>query len=254
VIDVSRNIGVGTSAPGQKLHVIGNALVSSSLYTSNIVGNAYSLSNINASYISTGTLANARLPTAFNVNTSSQTITVQADGNVGVGTNVALRNLHVQGDLNFTGGLYKNNAPFASSQWGDGIDSSLYYTTGNVGVGTTNPQYLFHAEGDSYISHVYTTEVTMTSDSNLKRNVRTIENAMDLVSQLRGVEFEWKSTNPRSSIGLIAQEVEQVLPNVVHEDHSGHKSISYANMVGLLIEALKEQQEKIRKLEEKLGM
>ena len=88
----------------------------------------------------------------------------------------------------------------------------------------------------------------MTSDSNLKENVNTIASAMDIVSQLRGVNFAWKNGG-RSSVGMIAQEVEAVLPEVVHTDARGWKSISYANMVGLLIEALKEQQTRMDVLE-----
>jgi putative lipoic acid-binding regulatory protein len=92
----------------------------------------------------------------------------------------------------------------------------------------------------------------MTSDRNLKTNVRTIENAIDIVDHLRGVHFEWKQDATRKSIGMIAQEVEEVLPELVHEDAQGYKSISYGNMIGVLIQAMKEQQEQIRMLQARL--
>lgn len=92
----------------------------------------------------------------------------------------------------------------------------------------------------------------MTSDCNLKTNVRTIENAIDIVDHLRGVHFEWREDSARKSIGLIAQEVEEVLPELVHNDSQGYKSISYGNMIGVLIEAIKEQQVQIRTLQERV--
>ena len=84
-------------------------------------------------------------------------------------------------------------------------------------------------------------EVDATSDIKLKENIKTIENSLDKVLQLRGVEFDWKETKD-SSIGLIAQEVEEVLPELVHETDD-IKSVSYGNITAVLIEAIKEQNE-----------
>ena len=249
VIDNARNIGIGTATPLNKLHVVGNGQITSTLFASNIAGNGYSLSNLNASYISTGTVANERLPPALNVIASSQSLTIDAVGNIGVGTALPVRKLDVNGDINFSGSLYHDNALYVSSQWADGGASAIVYTAGSVGIGTSSPQYVLHTEGDSYISHVFTNEVTMTSDSNLKTDIHTIENAVSKVERLRGVEFKWKdSLSPRVSMGLIAQEVERVIPEVVHEDAKGYKSVSYGNMIGLLVEAMKQQQQEINDL------
>ena len=87
------------------------------------------------------------------------------------------------------------------------------------------------------------------SDQRLKRNIKTIDNAVDTVQNLRGVTFE-KSLQP--SLGVIAQEVEEVLPELVHTDADGMKSVAYGNMVGLLIEAIKEQQKQIEDLKQRL--
>ena len=93
------------------------------------------------------------------------------------------------------------------------------------------------------------TDFTIPSDSRLKENVQTVDSALDKVLKMRGVYFN-KSDDPTRRIGVIAQEVEQVLPEVVHTDDSPEqmKAVSYANIVGLLIEAIKEQQEMIKKL------
>ena len=82
--------------------------------------------------------------------------------------------------------------------------------------------------------------MTATSDEKLKENISTIINAVNTVKQIRGVEYDWKD-NGQHSMGVVAQELEKVLPYLVHEGENG-KSVMYSNMIGLLIEAIKEQQ------------
>ena len=101
-----------------------------------------------------------------------------------------------------------------------------------------------------------TGNVTAYSDITLKKNIELIPNALDKVLSLRGVTYNRTDieNEPKQS-GVIAQEVEKVLPEVVDTNEEGIKSVAYGNMVGLLIEAIKEQQQQIdelkRKLEEK---
>ena len=94
------------------------------------------------------------------------------------------------------------------------------------------------------------------SDITLKENIKVIENPLDKVKQIRGVNFSYKKDG-RKSTGLIAQELEKVLPNAIfntHElgDDKEIKAIRYGNVVGLLVEAIKEQQEQIEELKAKL--
>ena len=95
------------------------------------------------------------------------------------------------------------------------------------------------------------TQFTSLSDANKKKNIRPIENAIDITKKLEGVRFDWIDNNS-PSIGVIAQEVEKVLPELV-VNTDGVKSVSYGNIVGLLIEAIKEQQVRIEELERKLN-
>jgi hypothetical protein len=97
---------------------------------------------------------------------------------------------------------------------------------------------------------IATQDVTAYSDARLKRNVETISNAVDLVNCLRGVNFE---KDGRHSTGVIAQEVEEFLPEVVHTDAEGMKSVAYGNIAGLLIEAIKEQQQTIENLQKQIS-
>ena len=91
-----------------------------------------------------------------------------------------------------------------------------------------------------------------TSDATLKTNVETLSGSLDAVTSLRGVSFDWLE-NGGSEIGVIAQEVEAVLPDVVSTNDEGIKSVKYGNMVAVLIEAIKEQQAQIDELKAKQG-
>ena len=86
------------------------------------------------------------------------------------------------------------------------------------------------------------------SDANLKRNVSTLENALGVVGALRGVRFDWAHNN-KPSVGLIAQEVQQIIPSLVHQTEAKLLSVSYQNIVAVLIEAVKELSAKVSALE-----
>jgi len=88
---------------------------------------------------------------------------------------------------------------------------------------------------------------TSTSDERVKTNIRPITNALDITEQLSGVRFNWKENN-LPSLGLIAQEVEKVLPEVVNTDSEDMKSINYSSLVSLLVEAIKELNQKVENL------
>ena len=86
--------------------------------------------------------------------------------------------------------------------------------------------------------------MTVSSDLRLKQNIQTLENSLAKITQLRGVSFNWqdpaKGVDPQ--IGVIAQEVEQVLPELVSTDEAGYKSVAYGKFVSVLLEAVKELQ------------
>ena len=73
----------------------------------------------------------------------------------------------------------------------------------------------------------------------MKKNIKTVTGALDAVSALRGVTFDWKEGSAKA-IGMIAQEVQEVLPEVVTTDDNGYMGIKYTNVVGVLVEAIKE--------------
>lgn len=127
------------------------------------------------------------------------------------------------------------------------VDATHLYTSNGSPVGV-NKVVARDANGDFAGNKITAIDFDSTSDAQLKENVHTIEDALSIVSELRGVRFDWKESK-KESIGVIAQEVEQIVPEVVSTNsETGYKSVSYGNLVGLLIEAVKELKSEIDQL------
>ena len=117
-------------------------------------------------------------------------------------------------------------------------------TTNFISIGkSTAPEFALDVNGTIRA----TFDVLAFSDERVKENIQTIPDALEKILCLRGVTFN-KIGNKERSVGVIAQEVEKVLPEVVRSDSDGMKSVAYGNMVGLLIQAMKEQQLQIEQL------
>ena len=90
------------------------------------------------------------------------------------------------------------------------------------------------------------------SDERLKENIYPIDNALSRVGQIEGVYFNWNNKTERQ-VGVIAQQVEKVLPEVVSEDKDSYLSVDYSKLVPLLFEAINEQSSIIMDLEERIS-
>jgi putative lipoic acid-binding regulatory protein len=145
----------------------------------------------------------------------------------------------------------------------NGADCGIYNDIDNEWMAyfTRNgSSYLYH-NGSSKLSTsstgvTVTGDLNSTSDIRYKKNIETIDNALEKVQSLRGVTFDWDHEDFNSdsrATGVIAQDVEKVLPEAVRENEDGFKNVAYGNMVGLLIEAIKEQQEQIDALKKQLN-
>ena len=126
-------------------------------------------------------------------------------------------------------------------------------TNSNVHIGGAgNPAQELQVTGDG----VFTGNITAyySSDISLKDNIRPIESAIFKVKQIRGVTFDWNEKSNKlqqekgHDVGLIAQEVEKVLPEIIQIREDGIKAIQYEKVVPLLVEAIKEQQVTIENL------
>lgn len=128
-------------------------------------------------------------------------------------------------------------------------------SSGYLGVAVAQPNYGVHLPNITSNSGKGLARQWLTySSQRWKTKVQTIEQPMDKVRQLRGVTFEWKEQDERD-MGLIAEEVVKVIPEVVHMDENGEDAngVAYERLVALLIEAVKEQDRKIQELEERLA-
>ena len=128
-----------------------------------------------------------------------------------------------------------------------GVSKFNVTNTGNVGIGTSTPDYTFQVYIDaSNEGHVASTgDWARSSDSSLKKNILTLEGALDKVMQLRGVRYDWladEEATGSAHIGFIAQEVEAIFPEFVDAGASGIKGVSYGAFTPVLLQAIKEQQ------------
>ena len=139
----------------------------------------------------------------------------------------------------------------ATVGWGSGADREVnFLNTGagsiKVGIADGSPSYTLDVTGTIRA----TGDIIAFSDVRVKENIKTIKSSLDKVSKLRGVEFN-KIGEDEKSIGVIAQEIEKVIPEVVKTDDEGMKSVAYGNISGLLIEAIKELKAEVDLLKSK---
>jgi len=193
-------------------------------------------------------------------NLSDLTNAATARGNLGLGSLATLSTVNAStitdnsvgaAELNVSGN--GTTAQFLRSD-GDGTfswvtptDTNTTYTAGN-GLTLSGTEFLM--SGNYTGTFTATGDIVAYSDERLKKDVSTIEGALDKTKQLRGVEFTRIADDARS-IGVIAQELEKVIPELVITDDEGIKGVNYAQITGLLIEAVKELSAKVEALESK---
>ena len=126
-------------------------------------------------------------------------------------------------------------------------------------ISTTSNYFSFIPDSGTFITNQLNVvgvatalDFNSTSDVNLKKDVKVIDDPVAKVLQLNGVSFNWTDTG-QSSAGVIAQDVEKVMPEIIRDNPTGYKSLNYNGLIGLLIEAVKEQNETIKTLEQKIN-
>jgi len=134
-----------------------------------------------------------------------------------------------------------------------GYKANVAAPTGNtqlaIGCGTSN-----WITGDSSfnvtVNTICASNFNSTSDIRLKTNIQPIGNPIGKVKQIEGVSFNWKKDD-KPALGVIADQVQEILPELVHGDDP--KTVNYNGLIGLLIEAVKEQQTEIEALKDRIS-
>jgi hypothetical protein len=247
--DASGNFVAGTITAA----LTGNASTATTLQTARTIGGVSfnGAANINLPGVNTaGTQA-----TSGNAGSATVLQTARTIGGVSFNgsANINLPGVNTGGNQNTSGTSAISTAATvttssAASAFKVPFANTTASTTGNYGLlQDSTATFTYNPSTNVLEAGTFNT----TSDISLKENICTFENAMDVVAGLRGVRFTWKK-NGIKTVGLIAQEVEKVLPELVGENvDTGIKSVSYANMVAVLIEAVKELKAEIEELKKR---
>jgi Chaperone of endosialidase len=198
----SQKVGIGVNAPINRLDVEGGA----------VIGATYS-----------------------GVNTAP-TNGLLVEGTVSIGTTVTTRKLNVGGDIDASGGIYLGSVEYFQDGGANEImtNSDLRpITNGAYSIGTSTFRW----------STIYATNGTIsTSDRRLKKDIHNLNYGLLEVMKLRPVSFQWKDKVGQRKLGLIAQEVYQVLPEIVDNPKEGYMGILYSDLVPVTVKAIQEQQ------------
>ena len=105
--------------------------------------------------------------------------------------------------------------------------------------------HIYHNNDLNYKVRVYGNmkvdgTVMSSSDIRIKTEIKKIDNALDKICKLNGITYENKTNGNRRETGLIAQEVKEIIPEAVYEDERGYLNIAYGNLMGIMVEAIKE--------------
>ena len=244
---VMRSLGIGTSNPSSNLHVVGTALVTGVLTTQAVV-------NAGGSILVTSTDPGPLVQTNYNQSTT--------DNRYGIGqfTNGQLRvytaGSHTPATLSLSlaqaSGAFedmltvKTNGKSVDINGPTQINANLLVTS-NVGIGSINSSYRLHVQGDIYA----TSDVIGFSDKRYKDNITPIADALDIINNMQGCYYTRGSNVIKRHIGFMAQDLQEVLPEVVRYDASNDLyGVNYGNITALLCEGIKALHREIQVLKE----
>jgi len=289
-IDTAGNVGIGTTAPGVRLQVENTSAGVSTTWQGGtdflkLFASDNNFSEQAISFQETGTNVGARIgvkntangaydiifanrPSTSTTSAQAERMRIRQDGNVGIGTNNPLFLLHVNGTLGSgaitctTVNTQNNNITMGTGDLtcdtiGCGAITSTTITTNNntINAGTgaidggTITGTTLRSTGDVVAYFV--------SDSRLKDNKVPLSNSVEKLQKIEAYSFDWKEvdesicTRKGHDVGLLAQEVREILPEAILERDNGYLSLDYIKMIPLLVSSIKELKAEIELLKAK---
>jgi hypothetical protein len=265
------NVGIGTTSPSAKLHVVGGSrMVSTGGITTPLL-NLMQSNDANGYYFSVDNALDGRMELRNDAGTTIQTWQ-RSSGNVGIGTASPDAKLRVSGISNGTQAIFgvvdgrgleiatvlaagTNEAGSILNARGAGSGTLILQTEGTERMritsggfvninNTANTTYQLYVNGTIYA----TGDVIAYSDKSVKTNIRSIENPIQKIMKSRGVLYDRTDIDSKDNMGFIAQELEEQFPELISTDNKGVKGVKYQNAVAVLFEAIKEQQNQINEL------
>lgn len=236
------SVGIGTSSPSKQLHTSGNARVDGDQGLEVRYG---LLGGYNQSAPGSGTWgANIwSIGSSWNGSGYGQSFTIES-GQYGL---TWLRQTHPNVNSISSEGLhiYRAGTLEAAIGYNGAQFMNRVVVDGTLAVGATSPgSYQLYVNGK-----IGSNGINETSDIRFKKDIEPLKSSLEKLLQLRGVSYHWrheefpdKKFEEGKDIGVIAQEVEKLFPELVNTDDEGYKAVEYSHLVPVLIEAIKEQQ------------
>ncbi|MGB0403742.1 MAG: tail fiber protein [Salibacteraceae bacterium] len=288
---ISNNVGIGTTAPVSELHVDGTGtfdIAQSNGYGVSVRRNT-DQSKVVDLFTGGGKNGNISVYNSAGVeivriNAGASNTTFNGTGNFGFGTDSPQSKIHANSSNSSTalqltnntsgatGGdgfhlsIDANNALIQNKESGDiefntnSADRMIIKANGDVGIGTTSPSYDLDVVGNINASlTVRAAGVALISDKRYKTNISPLNNTLASLELLQGVYHNWDTLNfpkeyfPKGrALGVIAQDMQKIYPELVYENSDGYLAVDYAKFSAVLLEAIKEQQTQIETLEAKV--
>ena len=218
------NVGIGTASPAYALDVQGSQQIRVGAPAS------FNILNNNQLYSNGG-------PLYMNYSTPNHILMGQGGGNVGIGTVSPTAKLHVYGTAKIDS-IYGGEINGAGNFHIDSRGGGALYVNYNAGSGG-----IYVMNGAAGYGQISAASFNVNSDLRLKKNIEPIASPLEIIDQMEGVRFDWISKNEsqRRQVGVIAQDVQKVLPELVSTSEDTKKlTVNYAGLVAPLISAVKE--------------
>ena len=266
-INSAGNVGLGTTNPTQKLHVVGGALITGAATVSGVLTAGSTLAVAGAATVTGATTLNSTL-TVSGASTYNGQGDFTALQNVGTlrTSSTSLGGIEVRSASNNDAAFMTFHKPGNYASY-FGLDTDNYFAVGGWSAGAALANFkcnIFSASGAITAGGNITSAGNIIaysgSDERLKENITNISNPLEKLALLNGVTFDWKDSYIESQggldamfvrkndVGIIAQDLEKVLPQLVAERSDGYKAVKYDRIVALLIEAVKELKAEIDSL------